>query len=97
MAIQFIPRHHTFAEPGTQSSTYDFTNKVRTCGGSIQAFAVSFGSKDHHFKDLEISVKNVVANGTRVSYDVSYNLRDGDNNKGAAEIDVVLMADVESL
>jgi len=96
MAIQFIPRHHTFSEPGTQSSTYDFGNKVRACGGAIQAYALGFGH-DHHVKDIEVSVKNVVANGTRVSYDVSFNLKDSSGNKGHAEIDVVLMADAESL
>ncbi len=96
MSIQFAPRHHTFSEPGTQSSTYDFSNKVRTAGGSLQAYAVSFGSSDHHLRDLEVSVKNVVVSGNRVNYDVTFNMRDGSNNKGKAEIDILLMADTES-
>ncbi len=97
MSIQFIPRHHTFSEPGTQSSTYDFGNRVRASGGAIQAYSVGFSDGDHHFKDLEVSVKNVVTSGTRVSYDVSFNLKDGGSKKGIAEIDVVLMADTESM
>ena len=97
MAMYFIPRHHTFTVPGTEQSTYDFGNKVRTCGGAIQAYAVRFPKGDHMLKDIEVSVKNVVASGTRVSYDITFSLRDNSGNKGLAEIDVVLMADVESM
>jgi hypothetical protein len=96
MAVRFIPKHFTFSSPGTQSGFAEFGNTVRTAGAAVQGYAVTFGGSDHHLRDLTVAVSNVTDQGTGVSFDVTFQLVDGSNNKGRAEIDVVVIGDVES-
>lgn len=96
MSFRALPQHFSFSSPGTQSGRADFGNNVRSAAGSLQGYSVSFGNSDHHLRDLEVAVRNVTVNGTVVTYDVGFRLQDGSNNKGTAEIDVVITADVEA-
>ena len=96
MAMRFAPQLFTFESPGQQSGHAEFGNTVRSSGGCIQGFKTTFGSKDHHLRDLEIQVSNVTPQGTGVSYDVSFKLKDNDNNSGSADINVLIIADVEA-
>lgn len=96
MAVRFTPKHFTFSSPGTQSGFAEFGNTVRHAGAALQGYSVTFGGNDHHFKDLQVAVSNVTVQGTGVSFDVTFKLLDGSNNKGSAEVDVVVSADVES-
>jgi hypothetical protein len=96
MSIKVMPQHFSFSDPGTQSGRADFGNTVRTAAVPLQGYAVSFGNSDHHLRDLQVSVTNIAVNGSIVTYNVVFNLKDGSNNKGSAEIDVTVIGDVES-
>jgi hypothetical protein len=96
MTLKIMPQHFSFAEPGTQSGRADFGNTVRTGTVPILGYDISFGDNDHHLKDLKVAVSNVAINGSVVTYNVTFNLRDRSNNKGRADVDVVVIADAEA-
>ncbi len=96
MAIRFSPKHFTFDKPGTQSSFAEFGNTVRTAGGAIQGFSSTYGSSDHHLKNIQFEVSNVTPQGTGVSFDVTFDMRDDGDRKGRSEVNVLITADVES-
>lgn len=96
MAMRFSPKHFTFDSPGTQSGFAEFGNTVRTAGGSLQGFGATYGSSDHHLKNIKVQVTNVTPQGTGVSFDVTFDLRDDGDRKGSSEVDVLIIADVES-
>jgi hypothetical protein len=96
MSLRTMPQHFSFSSPGNQSGRADFGNTVRAAAVPIQGFSLSFGNDDHNLLAVEVVARNVAINGTVVTYDVSFNLRDDSNNVGKGEIDIVVIADVEA-
>lgn len=85
-----------FSSPGTQNGTASFSNRVRTAGVSLMGYKVGFGDADHHVKDLQVSASLTGTNDTSVNYSVTFLLQDDSENKGSAEVNVVVFADVEA-
>lgn len=95
MAIEFKPRAVAFTQPATKSVSVDFGNTVRSGGAAIQGMALTFGDDDNKVRDMNITIRNVVPNGTYLEFDVVFNLVDDDDHSGKGDITVLAMADVE--
>jgi hypothetical protein len=96
MSLRTMPQHFSFTGSGTQSGRADFGNNVRSAGAAVQGYNITYGNNDHHVRDLQVEASNVTMNGTVVTYDVTFKLRDGSNTQGNADINIVVFADVEA-
>jgi hypothetical protein len=102
MALDF--RSTTIGFPVTKDrvqvvpGSVNFGRPIRTAECTMKGFDVEYTDEDHHLKRLMIQVSSGLINGTVVSFNVSYLLRDDSGNiddKYDGLVSVLVIADVE--
>lgn len=98
MALKLIERHYHFNKPGTQSDKVDVGGKIISNQGIavLRGIEPSFNDdEDHQLLRFKAIITNIKTRESSIEYDIEFDFRDEDDNVGSANIDLLIIADVQ--
>lgn len=75
-----------------KSGTVDFGSTVINASVAVQGFNASYGSDDHHIKDINVKASMSGVSGSTVSVSATCYIEDDSNHKGNGSVDVLVIA-----
>lgn len=75
-----------------KSTTLNFGSTVINASVAVQGFDASYGSDDHHIKDINVKTSISSISGSSVSVSATCYIEDDSNHKGNGSVDVLVIA-----
>ncbi|MBX9621921.1 MAG: hypothetical protein K2X28_07880 [Alphaproteobacteria bacterium] len=99
MTLKLIKDSQNFSKPGIVSKRVNVGGRIRKGQGTVvlQGISAKYSDKDHWIKRYMVRILNVKAldGASDITYDIEFHLRDDSKNAGSANINVLIIVDVD--